>query len=123
MEPLPLTPMVRWSVEVKLIGTPVMVLPLVSITVAVVGCGVFGVTVTLVPPLAESVIDFGGQVEKYPAVESYRPLDQQPLAPQPAAEKKNGWRFLGRRKAKTPRACAWLSARAHPANPVKNAGT
>jgi len=69
MEPLPLTPMVRWSVEVKLSGTPVMVLPLVSITVAVVGWGVFGVTRTLVPPLAESVIDLGGQVWKTPALE------------------------------------------------------
>jgi hypothetical protein len=61
--------MVRWSVEVKLMGTPVMVLPLVSITVAVVGCGVFGATDTLVLPLAESVIDFGGQVWKTPALE------------------------------------------------------
>jgi hypothetical protein len=42
---------------------------LVSITVAVVGCGVFGVTATLVPPLAVRVIDFGGQVWKTPALE------------------------------------------------------
>ena len=62
MEPVPPTPMVRWSVEVKSNGRPVMVLPLVSITVAVVGWGVFGVTVTLVPPLAARVIDLGGQV-------------------------------------------------------------
>ena len=38
--------------------------------------------------------------EKYPAVESYRPLEQQPLAAQPAPEKKRGWGFLGRAKPK-----------------------
>ena len=35
---------------------------------------------------------------KYPATESYRPLEQQPMA-QPAAEKKSGWGFFGRKKA------------------------
>jgi cell division protein FtsZ len=35
---------------------------------------------------------------KYPATESYRPLDQQPLA-RPAAERKSGWSIFGRRKA------------------------
>jgi cell division protein FtsZ len=38
--------------------------------------------------------------DKYPAVESYRPLEQQPLAAQPAPEKKRGWGFLGRAKPK-----------------------
>ena len=35
---------------------------------------------------------------KYPATESYRPLEQQPMAA-PAAEKKSGWGFFGRKKA------------------------
>jgi cell division protein FtsZ len=34
---------------------------------------------------------------KYPATESYRPLEQQPMA-QPVAEKKSGWGFFGRKK-------------------------
>jgi hypothetical protein len=46
-----------------------MVFPLVSITVAVVGTGVFGVRLTLVLPFAVSVIDLGGQVWKTPALE------------------------------------------------------
>jgi hypothetical protein len=46
-----------------------MVFPLVSITVAVVGIGVFGVRLTLVLPFAVSVIDLGGQVWKTPALE------------------------------------------------------
>ena len=39
-------------------------------------------------------------VARYPATESYRPLDQQPLAPKPAAqaEKKAGWGFFGKKK-------------------------
>ncbi len=38
---------------------------------------------------------------KYPATESYRPLEQQPLAPRPQAqaEKKTGWSLFGRKKA------------------------
>jgi hypothetical protein len=37
---------------------------------------------------------------RYPAVETYRPLEQQPLAPRPMeAEKKAGWGFFGRKKA------------------------
>ena len=36
---------------------------------------------------------------RYPAVESYRPLEQQPLAPTRAPEKKSGWGFFGRKKA------------------------
>jgi len=37
---------------------------------------------------------------KYPATESYRPLEQQPLAPRaPAEEKKGGWSIFGRKKA------------------------
>jgi cell division protein FtsZ len=36
---------------------------------------------------------------RYPAVETYRPLEQQPLAARPAeAEKKAGWGFFGRKK-------------------------
>jgi cell division protein FtsZ len=36
---------------------------------------------------------------RYPAVETYRPLEQQPLAPRaPEAEKKAGWGFFGRKK-------------------------
>jgi len=35
---------------------------------------------------------------KYPATESYRPLEQQPMA-QPQTEKKSGWGFFGRKKA------------------------
>jgi cell division protein FtsZ len=36
---------------------------------------------------------------RYPAVESYRPLEQQPLATSRAPEKKSGWGFFGRKKA------------------------
>lgn len=42
---------------------------------------------------------------KYPATETYRPVDQQPLSSSrqarnlPAAEKKGGWGFFGRKKA------------------------
>jgi cell division protein FtsZ len=35
---------------------------------------------------------------RYPVTETYRPLEQQPLA-QPAAEKKSSWGFFGRKKA------------------------
>ncbi|MDB5740084.1 MAG: cell division protein FtsZ, partial [Alphaproteobacteria bacterium] len=35
---------------------------------------------------------------RYPVTETYRPLEQQPLA-QPAAEKKGSWGFFGRKKA------------------------
>jgi cell division protein FtsZ len=36
---------------------------------------------------------------RYPAVETYRPLETQPLAPRaPEAEKKAGWGFFGRKK-------------------------
>jgi cell division protein FtsZ len=35
---------------------------------------------------------------KYPATETYRPLEQQPMAQAPAAEKKGGWGFFGRKK-------------------------
>jgi cell division protein FtsZ len=38
---------------------------------------------------------------KYPATESFRSLDQQPLA-HPPTEKKGGWSLFGRRKAVTP---------------------
>jgi cell division protein FtsZ len=36
---------------------------------------------------------------RYPAVESYRPLAEQPLAQSRAPEKKSGWGFFGRKKA------------------------
>jgi cell division protein FtsZ len=36
---------------------------------------------------------------KYPATESYRPLEQQPLAPRPQPEKKTGWSLFGRKRA------------------------
>ncbi|HJT44033.1 MAG TPA: cell division protein FtsZ [Rhizomicrobium sp.] len=36
---------------------------------------------------------------RYPATESYRPLDQQPLASRTAPEKRSGWGFFGRKKA------------------------
>ncbi len=36
---------------------------------------------------------------KYPAVESHRPLAEQPLAPKPAPQKKSGWGFFGRKAA------------------------
>jgi cell division protein FtsZ len=39
---------------------------------------------------------------RYPATESYRPLDQQPLATRPQAEKKAGWSLFGRRKSAVP---------------------
>jgi len=35
---------------------------------------------------------------KYPAVETVRPLSQQPLAPKPAPQKKSGWSIFGRKK-------------------------
>ncbi len=34
---------------------------------------------------------------KYPAVESHRPLAEQPLAARPVAQKKSGWGFFGRK--------------------------
>jgi cell division protein FtsZ len=39
---------------------------------------------------------------KYPAVESSRPLSQQPLAPRPVARKKSGWSIFGRKAAPKP---------------------
>ncbi len=39
---------------------------------------------------------------RYPATESYRPLDQQPLAQRPKAPKKAGWGLFGRKKAAVP---------------------
>jgi cell division protein FtsZ len=39
---------------------------------------------------------------RYPATESYRPLEQQPLAHRPQAEKKAGWSLFGRKKAAVP---------------------
>jgi cell division protein FtsZ len=41
---------------------------------------------------------------KYPATETYRPLEQQPLARTPEPEKKSGWGFFGRKKAPEMRA-------------------
>ena len=39
---------------------------------------------------------------RYPATESYRPLDQQPLAHRSEPERKTGWSLFGRRKAAVP---------------------
>ena len=39
---------------------------------------------------------------RYPATESYRPLDQQPLAARPQVEKKAGWSLFGRKKTAVP---------------------
>ena len=36
---------------------------------------------------------------KYPAVESHRPLAEQPLAHKPVAQKKSGWGFFGRKSS------------------------
>jgi cell division protein FtsZ len=36
---------------------------------------------------------------KYPATETYRPLNQQPLAPRAEPEKKAGWSIFGRKKS------------------------
>jgi cell division protein FtsZ len=41
---------------------------------------------------------------KYPATETYRPLEQQPLARTAEPEKKSGWGFFGRKKAPEMRA-------------------
>jgi cell division protein FtsZ len=43
------------------------------------------------------------EVVKYPATETYRPLETQPLAQAPA-EKKSGWGFFGRKKTQDLRA-------------------
>jgi cell division protein FtsZ len=51
---------------------------------------------------------------KYPVTETYRPLEQQPMA-QPAPEKKAGWGFFGRKKAPEMRAEPALEPRMAPA--------
>jgi len=69
---------------------------------------------------------------RYPATESYRPLEQQPLAAR-APEKKGGWSLFGRRKTATPdmraepkaerpRATAQPMQRAVAAEPLPPAG-
>ncbi len=51
------------------------------------------------PPPAEPVGEPVRTAAKYPATESYRPLEQQPLARQGhEREQKRGWGFFGRRK-------------------------
>ncbi len=39
---------------------------------------------------------------RYPATESYRPLEQQPLAQRPQQPKKAGWSLFGRKKNAVP---------------------
>ncbi len=62
------------------------------------------------PPQAEQPMALGGMdapevaeeppmAVKYPAVESHRPLAEQPLAKAPAPQKKSGWGFFGRKAA------------------------
>jgi cell division protein FtsZ len=61
-------------------------------------------------------------VAKYPATETYRPLDQQPMAVQaPAAEKKSGWGFFGRKKTAESR--AEPAPELHMAAPVQQRAT
>jgi cell division protein FtsZ len=53
-------------------------------------------------PAIEENIEDAPLSAKYPATESYRPLEQQPLARQPQPEKKSGWSLFGRKKAAAP---------------------
>jgi cell division protein FtsZ len=82
-------------------------------------------------PAIEEAAQAAVMVARYPATETYRPLDQQPLAARPAApEKKAGWGLFGRRKASTadmraeplaadrPRAIATPMQRPQAAEPV-----
>jgi len=50
-------------------------------------------------PAIEEPVQAAAAAVRYPATESYRPLDQQPLAARPSVEKKAGWSLFGRRKA------------------------
>ena len=55
-------------VDTKFSDNPVSVTPFVSVTVAVIGCVLFGFTEMLVPPFGTlNVIEAGGHVEKNPA--------------------------------------------------------
>jgi cell division protein FtsZ len=52
------------------------------------------------PEIEGNPVDEALKAMKYPATESYRPLNEQPLARQP--EKKSGWSLFGRKKQATP---------------------
>src|SRR5579863_1408732 len=54
------------------------------------------------PAMEEPAAQVAASAVRYPATESYRPLEQQPLAPRPYVEKKAGWSLFGRKKASVP---------------------
>jgi hypothetical protein len=53
------------------------------------------------PAIEEKLPEEAPIVARYPATESYRPLDQQPLA-RSQPEKKGGWSLFGRKKTAVP---------------------
>jgi len=54
------------------------------------------------PAMEEPAAQLASAAVRYPATESYRPLEQQPLAARPRQEKKAGWSLFGRKKAAIP---------------------
>ncbi|MGZ5922156.1 MAG: cell division protein FtsZ [Rhizomicrobium sp.] len=54
------------------------------------------------PAMEEPAAQLAAAAVRYPATESYRPLEQQPLAARPRQEKKAGWSLFGRKKAAIP---------------------
>ena len=54
------------------------------------------------PVMEEPAAQLAAAAVRYPATESYRPLEQQPLAQRPRQEKKAGWSLFGRKKAAIP---------------------
>jgi cell division protein FtsZ len=54
------------------------------------------------PLTEEPVVQGAAAAVRYPATESYRPLEQQPLAHRPRVEKKAGWSLFGRKKSAIP---------------------
>ena len=52
--------------------------------------------------MEEPAAQLASAAVRYPATESYRPLEQQPLAARPRQEKKAGWSLFGRKKAAIP---------------------
>ncbi len=54
------------------------------------------------PVLEEPAVQVAAAAVRYPATESYRPLEQQPLAQRPRMEKKAGWSLFGRKKSSVP---------------------
>ena len=50
------------------------------------------------PVMEEPAAQVAAAAVRYPATESYRPLEQQPLAQRPRVEKKAGWSLFGRKK-------------------------